>query len=97
MTREQISKDIAVFEQELEEMLSPLIQNGMIQEDECRRFHLTTEGEQYLAQIWGMVDSIEKEICSDFSEAERDRFFCDIQRIQERCLQMIERRREVVQ
>ncbi len=89
ITRDQISKDLALFDDELEEMLAPLLSERMINEDGTQTMRLTEEGERFLAQIWGKVDTIEKDIFNDFTPTERDRFLDDLKRIQNRCIELI--------
>lgn len=95
MTRPQICKDLALFDQDLEEMITPLLRDGLVQENEDHMFSLSIPGEQYLAQTWGWIETIEEDIFADFTKEERDRFITYLQRLQERCIKIIGKRSEI--
>jgi TrmH family RNA methyltransferase len=91
MTLEQASRDIAIFEEDLTQLLGPLFESGYIEYAEKRsNIRLTTLGEQLLGQLWGIVESSEQQILEGFSEEERQRLFDYLQRIQRNCGRLIE-------
>jgi DNA-binding MarR family transcriptional regulator len=50
---------------------------------------LTAQGEQFLGQLWGIVESSEAKIFQNFTEQERQQFTTYLKRIQTNCEQII--------
>jgi len=89
MTREQISKDTALFGAELDAMLDPLLKEQLIWVDGQGEYCLTEKGEILLGQLWGVLEASENEIFDGFSEQEQGRFLSDLQRLQRNCVHLI--------
>jgi TrmH family RNA methyltransferase len=92
MTFEQVSKDTATFGAERDTLLQPLFDQKLIQLDESNSMpaiRLTAQGEQFLGQLWGIVESSEEKIFQNFTEQERQQFTTYLKRIQTNCEQII--------
>jgi TrmH family RNA methyltransferase len=96
MTSEQMSKDVALFGDDLTQFLEPLLSKGYIctsQQPGDPAPYITTvltdEGERALAQLWGIVEQAEQEVLAGFSEYEKEQFNAYLLRIQENCTRII--------
>jgi TrmH family RNA methyltransferase len=92
MTLQQVSKDTATFDEELQELLRPLLDGGYIrycEEMSPETIQLTDNGEQLLGQLWGMIESTEENILQGFTDEEKRRFTEYLHRVQTNCEQII--------
>jgi len=92
MTLEQIGKDLATFDHELEALLEPLFRKVYIQQmqsNDQNIIQLTDQGERALAQLWNVVEQAENLVLSGFSEHEKRQFTDFLQRIQANCAAMV--------
>ncbi|MDY0092949.1 MAG: RNA methyltransferase [Candidatus Vecturithrix sp.] len=91
MTIEQVSKDTAMFGTELQEFLQPLFDQGYIRmhSGQNSTLCLTEQGEQFLGQIWGVVEHSEEHILQAFTLAEKQQLTAFLKRIQANCQAII--------
>lgn len=82
MTKAQISKDIALFGNELEEFLKKLSDKSYIQFLNTETIFLTQKGTESLAHLWSTREAVENKILSTFSEKEKEQLKDYIKRIQ---------------
>lgn len=93
MTLEQAGKDTAMFGEELEALLKPLLEGGHIRrEGEGGRFEVTEKGETLLGNLWPVIETAEDMILSGFEPEEKERLFGYLKRIQDNCVAMIGRK-----
>ena len=92
MTLEQVSKDTAMFGPELDLLLQPLFEQGYIHTSSAQNstLRLTTHGEQFLGQIWGIVERSEERILQAFTAEEKQLLTAFLKRIQANCQRIIE-------
>jgi TrmH family RNA methyltransferase len=93
MSLEQARKDTAASEDELQELLGPLLDGGYVQyyENDPATIQLTDRGEHLIAQLWGIIESSEDEILQGFSNQEKKQLVDYLQRIQANCEEIIRR------
>jgi TrmH family RNA methyltransferase len=93
MSLEQARKDTATSEDELQELLGPLLDGGHVQyyENDPATIQLTDRGEHLIAQLWGIIESSEDEILQGFSNQEKKQLVDYLQRIQANCEKIIRR------
>jgi RNA methyltransferase, TrmH family len=89
MTLGDISRDTALFGDELDRMLYPLLKDGYVQKEE-ESIRLTEKGEQMLSQFWGVIEASESEVIQGFSDLEKEQFFSYLKRIQSNCHQLLD-------
>ncbi|GAK59092.1 hypothetical protein U27_06068 [Candidatus Vecturithrix granuli] len=92
MTLDQVSKDTALFGTELQILLQPLFVQGYIRRcsEQDSAICLTEHGEQFLGQIWGVVERSEERILQAFTTEERQQLMAFLKRIQANCQRIIE-------
>lgn len=91
MTVEQVSKDTAMFGTELQAFLQPLLDQGYIRRcsEQDSALCLTENGEQFLGQIWGVVERSEERILQAFTLEEKQQLTVFLKRIQANCQTII--------
>lgn len=80
-TQLQISKDIGLFVTELVEFLYPLEHKKLIIPDN-NEFALSIQGQQFLAEIWPIVEKTNAEILKGFTSIEREQLESFLARLQ---------------
>lgn len=89
MTLAQVSRDTAVFDTELENLLAPLHAKGYIQAVESEAedaIRLTEAGAAQLGQLWGVIEATEHEILAGFTPPEKQQFSDFLRRVQDNCI-----------
>ena len=91
MSIEQVGKDTATFGDDLDELLQPLLDDGIVQTESHTppAIRLTEKGEHLLGQLWGVVETAEEQILHGFSEPERRQLFDYLRRIQSNCIRIV--------
>lgn len=93
MTLEQAGKDTAMFGEELEALLKPLLEGGYISKDsDGSRFEVTEKGGQLLGNLWQVIETAEDMILSGFDPEEKEKLFGYLKRIQDNCVAMTGRK-----
>ena len=86
MSLEQISKDTATFAEERHELLQPLLNAGyIVYTDTKKDVTLTLHGENFLGEIWPVVETAEQEVLKGFTEQEKKQLRDFLKRIQTNC------------
>jgi TrmH family RNA methyltransferase len=89
MSIKQISKDTALFEQDLEKFLQPLYEKKFIEKKDTG-IMLSQQGELFLAQIWPSKEAIEQKILEGFSKEEEQQLRDYLNRLQKNCYDIID-------
>ncbi|WIG59277.1 MAG: hypothetical protein OJF49_002024 [Ktedonobacterales bacterium] len=92
MTPAQITRETATLEDELDDLLVPLLAGHyIIREEEADRvrYRLASEGERALAALWPVVERAEQEVLAGFGDEERTQLTGYLKRIQENCTRML--------
>ena len=92
-TPQQIGKELALSDQELETLLQPLFEKGYVQPvqpDDRQKLQLTHEGKLTLAHLWNVVEAFDQQILADFSDSEKKQFTDFLRRVQANCAAIIE-------
>ncbi len=85
LSQHQIEKDLACHGEELEQLLTPLLERELIMKSDDTYFDITPEGESHLAKIWTVIEKVEAKATSDFTNDEINLFKEFIRRIQSNC------------
>lgn len=93
MSLEQISRDTALHGNELEQLLAPLLEKKYIIKKE-NAYQLTSEGGQFLAEIWPVVEQTQRQIFSKLNEDEVEQFLHLMKQIKTSCLEIIQKQRQ---
>ncbi len=83
-------KQFGILESEAAEFLAPMLKSGLIVEDV--EVELTDKGKEVLAKLWFTIERTEGLILSDFAPEEANQLTKQLNRIQEKCLQIIDGR-----
>ena len=92
MTPEQITRETATPDDELDDLFVPLLAGHyIIREEEADRvrYRLTSEGERALAALWPVVERVERDVLAGFGDEERTQLTGYLKRIQENCTRML--------
>ncbi|MCP4475831.1 MAG: hypothetical protein GY821_14955 [Gammaproteobacteria bacterium] len=84
----QISKDIALFDEELEQFLQPLRDNQLITADNDS-YLLTPAGERFLAEIWPIVEQSQQKIFAEFNQQEQQELERLLTKLQQGCTKLL--------
>lgn len=88
MSKSHISKDVALFDHDLELFLQPLLDRAFI-DQHADTYSLAVQGELFLAQIWPIVEKTQEMILKDFNKQERDMLKDFLDRLQHNCNRLI--------
>jgi TrmH family RNA methyltransferase len=93
MSLEQARRDTTASEDELYELLEPLLDGGYVQyyENDPATIQLTDRGEHLIAQLWGIIEFSEDKILQGFSDQEKKQPVDYLQRVQTNCEKIIRR------
>ncbi|NRB10558.1 MAG: hypothetical protein HRU35_02940 [Rickettsiaceae bacterium] len=84
MSLDQISKDTTLFGADLQEFLSKMeLKHYITKNDEF--YSLTEKGDEFLAEIWPIVERTHQKILADLSETEIDQLYSLLSKIQSGC------------
>ncbi len=92
MSLEEISREIAVTNEERSTLLRPLFDKGYIKiaHDDQHSIVPTEAVERTIAQLWSIVERAEQAVLAGFSDDERAQFTTYLKRIQENCQHIID-------
>ncbi len=90
MTVEGICRQFGVLETKAGDFLAPLLVTGLVAREKDD-FVLTDLGEQTLAKLWPIVERTERKLLSDFSPEEVALFISNLQKIQKKSMEIVER------
>jgi len=88
MSRSDISKDVALFGQDLDIFLKPLIERSLIHASNDT-YSLTNQGELFLAQIWPIVEQTQEMILQGCGEQELSMFKIFLEKLQNNCSKLL--------
>jgi RNA methyltransferase, TrmH family len=88
MPQEQMSKDMGLFGQELDQFLKPLFAKNLIKK-EADNYQLTGDGERFLAEIWPVVEQTQQKIFSKLKEDEVQQLMQLMQKVKESCIDIM--------
>ena len=87
MLPEDMCKQFGLLEKDAEAFLKPMLNAGLVEVKEA--LAITSQGEEVLAKLWSIVESAEDRILAGFSTQEANNFKIQLQRVQEKCSQII--------
>ncbi len=88
MSKNSIQSQFGIPDNEFALFTTPLINNSLIVSSEDI-FSITHKGSETIAKLWSIVEKTEKEILSVLNEAENEIFFSMLQKIKNRCAELI--------
>ncbi|MBN1123127.1 MAG: hypothetical protein JXJ17_18790 [Anaerolineae bacterium] len=90
MPLEQVEKDTSMYGGELDALLDPLVNGGMIHIDDRQGgYTLTEAGKQLIGQLWPVLEATEDALLDGLSDAERDQFRAALKQVQANCIKII--------
>ena len=84
MPLEEISRTTAMWGDDLQNLLSGLIERAFISR-QGEEYRITEKGEEKLGKTWAVIESFENEVLQGFSEEEKTLLFRLLQQVQENC------------
>lgn len=81
MSRKEILKQFGVLDNEFDDFIEPLINNGFIIYMPDNYYSMTEKGIETLGKLWAIVENTENAILSGFTEDEKDVLFKMLERI----------------
>jgi RNA methyltransferase, TrmH family len=89
MTIIDAQKQFGITDKEINTFFEPLISKGFISTDSSQNLVITETGVETIGKLWTLIENAENKILSDFSENEKQELNRLIQKLKNKCVEII--------